>query len=99
MSLRLEAEHFAEVRRILAFWASGIPVYAFGPRAHGRHYSPSSELGLVFKAARVTPYLTISRVEDAFLLSDLPMRVSISDWHDLSRKVQNAIGAELLQIA
>lgn len=99
MVLQLEPHILEEVKRILAFWAPGIPVFAYGSRVHGKNLKPTSDLDLVFKGAAPTADRTVQRVKDAFELSDIPMRVDISDWHGMSAEFQNAISTDMIALS
>lgn len=98
MVLQLEPDILEEVKRILTFWAPGIPVYAYGSRVHGKNLKPTSDLDLVFKGETPTSDRTVQRVKDAFELSDIPMRVDISDWHGMSVEFKEAIAGDLVNV-
>lgn len=81
--MHLEPADLAEVQRILAFWAPGVPVYVFGSRAHGHGLRPRSDLDLCARAGAPLPAKLLRQVRNAFDVSDLPMRVDLVDWFDL----------------
>jgi uncharacterized protein len=93
--MHIEPAHLEEARRILAFWVPGIPVFAYGSRVHGRGLKRTSDLDLCLKGnERVAPK-TIQRVKDAFMLSEIPFRVDVVDWHDLSEDFRRIIGRDM----
>jgi hypothetical protein len=47
--MHIEPGQLEEARRILAFWAPGIPAYAYGSRAHGRGLKATSDLDLCLR--------------------------------------------------
>jgi uncharacterized protein len=96
--MHLDPGHLREVRRILSFWAPGIPVYAYGSRVHGRNLKPMSDLDLCFKATTPVTDKVMWQVRDAFDVSDLPMRVEIVDWHHLSEEFRAAILPDMTRV-
>ena len=82
--LHLKPAELLEVRRILAFWAPGVPTFAFGSRATGHNLKETSDLDLCFKDINPASDKVRAKTRDAFDISDLPMRVDWVDWHDLS---------------
>lgn len=96
--MHLDGPHLQEVKRILAFWAPGIPAFAYGSRIHGRNLKPLSDLDLCLKDVRPVPDKVIWQVRDAFDISDLPMRVDVVDWHNLSEEFRDAIGPDLTRV-
>lgn len=93
--MHIEPIHLAEAQRILAFWAPGIPAYAYGSRVHGRGLKRTSDLDLCLKGAGRLPIKTVQRVKDAFMLSDIPYRVDVVDWNDLPEDFKAVIGKDL----
>lgn len=99
MPLALDPLHLATVRRILAFWAPGLPVFAFGSRAHGHHLKPTSDLDLCLKGETAVATKTLRDLKNAFEISDLPMRVDVVDWDALAPEFRNAIANDLVEVA
>lgn len=97
--MHLEAQHLREVRRILSFWATGIPAFAYGSRVHGRNLKPRSDLDLCLKGPAAVPDKVMWQVRDAFEISDLPMRVDVVDWHRLSTEFQTHIALDLTPLS
>lgn len=93
--MHIPPEHLQEVKRILAFWAPGLPAYAFGSRVHGRTLKRTSDLDICFKAAAPVPKKVMRQVTNAFDVSDIPFRVDIVDWHDLSQDFRTNIESDL----
>jgi predicted nucleotidyltransferase len=96
--MRIEPGHLAEVRRILAFWAPGVPVYAYGSRVHGHGFKPSSDLDLCLRGRERVSVQAVQRLKDAFMLSDIPFRVDVVDWHDLGEDFRRIIGKDLTAV-
>lgn len=97
--MHLSADEIREVRRIITFWAPGVPVYAFGSRVHGRNLKRYSDLDLCLKDKLPVPENIRWKLTDAFTLSDLPMRVDIVDWHELSPDFRNLIEPDLTPLS
>jgi uncharacterized protein len=93
--MRIDPAYLHEVQRILAFWAPGIPAYAFGSRVHGHALKPTSDLDICLRGTEVVSPKILRQVRDAFEISDLPIRVDVVDWHDISQEFQNVIEADL----
>ena len=93
--MHIEPAHLAEARRILAFWAPGVPAYAYGSRVHGRGLKRTSDLDLCLRGQERLPVKSVQRVKDAFMLSDIPYRVEVVDWHDLPEDFRTVIERDL----
>ena len=79
-SLNLKPAHLAIVRRILAKHAPDCEVRAYGSRASwmARDYS---DLDLAVVGEGPLHWRTLSRLQEAFEESRLPMRVDVLDWY------------------
>lgn len=97
--MHLTPDDLAFVRKALAFWAPGVPAFAFGSRVHGRNLKTHSDLDICLRDAAPVPLPVIDRLRDAFSLSDLPMRVDLIDWHDLTDDFRAAIEQDLTPLA
>lgn len=97
--MHLSNDEIREVRRIISFWAPGVPIYAFGSRVHGRNLKRYSDLDLCLKDSLPVPDSIRWKLKDAFTLSDLPMRVDIVDWNDLSPEFRKVIEPDLTPIS
>lgn len=93
--MRIDPAYLHEVQRILAFWAPGVPAYAFGSRVHGHALKPTSDLDICLGGAEPLKPKVLRQVRDAFEISDLPIRVDVVDWHDLSPEFREVIGPDL----
>jgi hypothetical protein len=96
--VRIEPGHLDEVRRILAFWAPGVRAYAYGSRVHGYGFKPSSDLDLCLRDRERVSVRVVQRLKDAFMLSDIPFRVDVVDWHDLGEDFRRIIGKDLTAV-
>ena len=97
--MHIPPEHLEEVKRILAFWAPRLPAYAFGSRVHGRTLKRTSDLDICFKGDAPVPKKVMRQVTNAFDVSDIPFRVDIVDWHDLSQDFRANIEADLTRLS
>jgi len=88
----IAAPHLAIVRDALRRHVPGLEVRAFGSRRKGP-VKPYSDLDLVIvgKGKILGPVLAALR--DDFEESDLPFRVDVLDWHDLSAEFRQVIAA------
>lgn len=93
--MHLDVADHNEVRRIMAFWAPGVPTFVFGSRVHGRGLKPTSDLDLCLKGDVPVNEKILRQVQDAFELSDLSVRVDVVDWHRLPAPFQHAISPDL----
>lgn len=96
--MHIEPGHMTEIKRILAFWAPGVPVFAFGSRVHGRSLKRTSDLDLCCKAPEPTPDKTLRQLQNAFEVSDIPYRVDVVDWYSLTPEFAQLIEPDLQQI-
>ena len=83
-------EELVEVRRILRENLPGWEVRAFGSRVTGQAKS-WSDLDLVVMAPARIHWNELGRVKEVFQESDLPFRVELLDWNDLSPAFQAVI--------
>ena len=86
----LNPNHLATVERILAENVPECEARAFGSRATwtAKDYS---DLDLAIVGAGPLDWRTLSRLKEAFEESDLPMRVDVLDWHDISESFRDVI--------
>ena len=77
--LDVEPRHWAMVDHILARYAPGLEVWAFGSRTKGAA-KPHSDLDLAVITSRPMPIAQSARLSEAFSESDLPWRVDLVDW-------------------
>lgn len=97
--MHIATEHLEEAKRILAFWAPGLPAFAFGSRVHGRTLKRTSDLDICFKGNAPVPKKIMRQVTNAFDVSDIPFRVDIVDWHDLSQDFRANIENDLTPLS
>ena len=86
----LNPNHLATVERILAEHVPECEARAFGSRATwtAKDYS---DLDLAIVGGGPLDWRTLSRLKEAFEESDLPMRVDVLDWHDISESFRDVI--------
>ena len=90
--------HWETVRRLLARHAPECEVLAFGSRVGGRA-RPHSDLDLAVRGTARLPLGRIDALREAFMESDLPMRVDLLDWQAVPETFQKIIaaGSEVVQ--
>ena len=81
--LDLEDRHLLLVRAILSAHVPGAEVVAFGSRVSGTA-KPYSDLDLAIRSDSRIDLRTLAALEDCFQESDLPFRVDVLDWHQIS---------------
>lgn len=96
--MHIEPQDLAQVKRLLAFYAEGYPVYAFGSRMHGHLLKKRSDLDLCIKGTAPMPIIQLARLEEAFNISSLPMRVDVLDWHSISEDFRTIIAKHLTPV-
>ena len=79
----LSPHHLETVKRILDEHVPGCEVKAFGSRATWTA-TDYSDLDLLVLGQSEVAGATLSRLNEAFEESDLPMRVDVVDWHGIS---------------
>jgi len=72
-------------------------VYAFGSRTKqlARKYS---DLDLLIKSDQAIPSQILLNLKDDFAESDIPFRVDVSDWHQLSSSFKQFIEKDKVRI-
>ena len=90
----LNPRHLATVKGILAEHVPECEVRAFGSRATwtAKDYS---DLDLAIAGEEPLERGTLSRLQEAFEESDLPMQVDVLDWHAISQSFRDVIRAGL----
>lgn len=86
----LADEHLAEVRRILQAHVPKCEVLAFGSRVRGNAQT-YSDLDLALAAPEKIPQRQLEDLKDSFAESDLPFRVDVLDWHEISDRFRKTI--------
>lgn len=95
----LDERHLSLVREILARHLPGCEVRMFGSRVRGtaRAYS---DIDLVVMGSQAVPESVMSNLRDAFAESDLPYRVDLIDWNQITpefRKIIEEQGYEVIE--
>ncbi len=87
----LSPQHLQTVRAILDRHVPNCEVRAFGSRVSGpaKNYS---DLDLAVVAPTKLNPETLRHLKEAFEESDLPFRVDVLDWHEISPEFQKVIG-------
>jgi len=86
----LDPNHLKTVLRILHEHVPECEVRAFGSRVSGMTKS-YSDLDLVVVGSGKLADDTLRHLREAFEESDLPFRVDVLDWHDISPSFQKVI--------
>lgn len=85
------------VRDILRAHVSGSRAFAFGSRVHGTA-RPFSDLDLVVQSDAPLELVRLGALRSAFSESDLPIKVDVVDWSQLSPAFQRAIEREMIPV-
>ena len=88
--IEIEPRHLAEVRRILRLHVGGLEVRAFGSRVRGGA-KPHSDLDLAVMTQAPLPMKIKVQLEDAFTESDLPFKVDVLYWDEISTAFRRLI--------
>jgi len=88
--IELTPEQIETVRRILVQYVPGLEVRIFGSRVDGRA-KPYSDLDLALMTEQPLPLRTAALLRDAFSESDLPFKVDIVDWAEISESFRKVI--------
>ncbi|MBI5743614.1 MAG: nucleotidyltransferase domain-containing protein [Elusimicrobia bacterium] len=94
----IKPEHMVIIKRILQEFLPGVEVRGFGSRIHGVFQSWSDlDLAIVGKS-RLEPR-AMTQLQAVFEESDLPYRVDLLDWHNISPEFRELIQAhcEIIQ--
>ena len=94
----IKPEHLAIIKGILLEFLPGVEVRAFGSRVNGA-FKDWSDLDLALVGvARIDPRI-LTLLKGAFEESDLPYRVDLLDWHNISPEFRELIRAryEIIQ--
>lgn len=89
--------HLETIQHILDEYVPDCEVRAFGSRAkwNARDYS---DLDLAIVGQQPLGWRVLGRLETAFRESDLPFKVDVLDWHDISDKFREMIRNECISI-
>ena len=89
--------HLETIHRILDEHVPDYEVRAFGSRAKW-NAADYSDLDLAVVGDQPLEWSILNRLETAFEESDLPFRVDVLDWHDISDKFRELIRNECISI-
>ncbi len=78
------------VRNILNRFVPQAEIIVFGSRVHGTA-KPWSDLDLAIKAESAIDWKLLEDIKEAFQESELPFRVDIFNWNDISPAFHKAI--------
>ena len=95
--LDLTPAQLALVQRLLAAHVPGATVKAFGSRVSG-HAKPYSDLDLAICGSAVLSLAVMSRLQEDFQESDLPFRVDLVDWHQITPEFRAIIDGHALLV-
>lgn len=88
--LSLSDAQLSLLRQLLSIHAPDVRVWAFGSRVKGTAKA-WSDLDLALIAEQVLPQQQLFKLQDALEESDLPFKVDLVDWHDISTEFQQLI--------
>ena len=95
--LDLAASDLDTVRRILAAHVPECEVRAFGSRVNGQA-TRHSDLDLVVVATSPLGLERMGALREAFQESDLPIRVDVMDWSELSEGFRSVVDREWARV-
>jgi len=78
------------VRNFLNSFVPEAEIIVFGSRTHGTS-KPWSDLDLAIKAKSALDWKLLEEVKEAFQESELPFRVDILDWNEITGAFRRAI--------
>ncbi len=87
--MHLEDKHLEQIRKILTSTLPECEVWAYGSRVHGEHLKKFSDLDLVVKTA--ISFSDLLKTKESFSESNLPIKVDISRWEDISSDFRKII--------
>ena len=88
--LNLSDAQLSLLRQLLSTHAPDVRVWAFGSRVKGTAKA-WSDLDLALVAKQILPPQQLFKLQDALEESDLPFKVDLVDWHDISAEFQQLI--------
>jgi predicted nucleotidyltransferase len=92
VSLDLPDEYLEPIRKLLRTHVPHVEVWAYGSRVRGGGHE-ASDLDLVLRdpAAQGAEVAGLAEIKEAFIESDLPIRVDIVDWARLPEAFRREI--------
>lgn len=97
MTISLSPKEKDILIQILNRYIPGIPVFGYGSRSTGKS-KPFSDLDLVIKSNTSISIDTMANLKETLSESDLPFRVDIQVWADLSQEFQQSISRDLISL-
>ena len=97
--LDLKPHELEMVRNILNRFVPEAEIIVFGSRVHGTA-KPWSDLDLAIKAKSALDWKLLEEIKEAFQESELPFRVDVLDWNEITGAFRRAIeesGCEYLR--
>ncbi|CAI3806495.1 nucleotidyltransferase family protein [Rheinheimera sp. MM224] len=88
--LNLSDAQLSLLQHLLSSHVPGVRVWAFGSRVKGTAKA-WSDLDLVLVTKQALPPNQVFKLQDALEESDLPIKVDLVDWHDISAEFQQLI--------
>ncbi|MCK5878124.1 MAG: nucleotidyltransferase domain-containing protein [Candidatus Marithrix sp.] len=92
--MQLEKKYLDIILHILQRWVPNCEVWAFGSRVHQRGLKPFSDLDLVLITKQPLDMSLYGRLKESFSESDLPIRIDIADWSQISDSFKEIIRKE-----
>lgn len=94
--LHLEQRHRQELLDLVRLHLpADASVLIFGSRVHGRHLKPHSDLDVCVRRGTPLPDRALAAFKEACEQSNLPFKVDVVDWAELSEEFQRAIADDL----
>jgi predicted nucleotidyltransferase len=88
--LNLSDAQLSLLQHLLSSHVPDVKIWAFGSRVKGTAKA-WSDLDLALVAKQVLPQQQLFKLQDALEESDLPFKVDLVDWHDISTEFQQLI--------
>jgi predicted nucleotidyltransferase len=98
--MHLDKEQRTEVLEILKrHLPDDVRVFAFGSRVTGRNLKRFSDLDLCLRSGQPISASVLARLGTDFEVSQLPFKVDVVDWAELSSEFRDAIAYDLEPLA
>ncbi|NTW26048.1 MAG: nucleotidyltransferase domain-containing protein [Lentimicrobium sp.] len=88
----LKPHELIVVRNILKRFVPDAEIIVFGSRIHGTA-KPWSDLDFAIKADSALDWKRLAEIKETFQESELPFRVDVLDWNDITESFRKAIEA------
>ncbi|MCL1947053.1 MAG: nucleotidyltransferase domain-containing protein [Chitinivibrionia bacterium] len=85
------------IKEIIKKHADDCRVFAFGSRVKSSA-KKTSDLDLLFESQEKLGFLRIQKIKEAFQESDLPFRVDVIDYNDISENFKKIINEEKVRV-